>query len=52
MRELSGIYIIWLRDVKKFLRDRPRIIGSVAQPALFPFCTGYGSGKFFSGIWK
>jgi ABC-2 type transport system permease protein len=47
MRELSGIYIIWLRDVKKFLRDRPRIIGSVAQPALFLFVLGTGLASSF-----
>ena len=42
MKELTGIYIIWLRDVKKFFRDKPRIIGSLAQPAIFLFILGSG----------
>jgi len=52
IRELLGIYIIWLRDVKKFFRDRPRIFGSIAQPAIFLFVLGSGlasSFKVFGG---
>ena len=46
-KELIGIYTIWLRDVKKFFRDRPRIIGSIAQPALFLFVLGAGLASSF-----
>ncbi len=51
-KEFLGVYTIWLRDVKKFFRDRPRIIGSIAQPALFLFVLGSGlasSFKLFGG---
>ncbi|MEW6188635.1 MAG: ABC transporter permease [Actinomycetota bacterium] len=45
MKELKGIYTIWLRDVKRFWRDKPRIIGAIAQPALFLFILGTGLGR-------
>lgn len=41
-RELRGIYIIWLRDIKRFFRDKPRIIGSIVQPTLYLFILGVG----------
>ncbi|MDP8219346.1 MAG: ABC transporter permease [Candidatus Theseobacter exili] len=52
MKELTGVYVIWLRDIKRFFRDRPRIIGSMAQPAIFLFILGTGvasSFKMFGG---
>ena len=47
IKELLGIYTIWLRDVKKFFRDKPRIIGSIAQPAIFLFVLGSGLASSF-----
>jgi ABC-2 type transport system permease protein len=41
---LRGIYIIWLRDIKRFSRDRARIIAAMAQPALYLFVLGTGLG--------
>jgi ABC-2 type transport system permease protein len=41
---LMGIYTIWLRDVRRFLRDRPRMLGSLAQPTLFLLVLGTGLG--------
>ncbi|MDH5526652.1 MAG: ABC transporter permease [Nitrospirota bacterium] len=43
-RNLMGIYTIWLRDIRRFLRDRPRIIGSLIQPTLFLLILGNGLG--------
>lgn len=43
--DLNGVYTIWLRDVKRFLRDKPRIIGATAQPALFLLILGTGVGS-------
>jgi len=40
--ELIGVYAIWLRDIKRYYRDKPRIIGSFAQPILFLFVLGTG----------
>jgi ABC-2 type transport system permease protein len=48
MRNLNGIYTIWLRDVKRFWRDKPRIVGAVAQPTLFLFILGTGLAPAFS----
>ncbi len=42
LRNSMGIYTIWLRDVRRFLRDRPRLIGSLVQPTLFLLVLGNG----------
>ncbi|OGB86760.1 multidrug ABC transporter permease [candidate division WOR-1 bacterium RIFCSPLOWO2_02_FULL_46_20] len=42
MVELRAIYILWLREVKKFLRAKERIIGSVAMPVMFMMFFGFG----------
>jgi ABC-2 type transport system permease protein len=47
-KELIGIYTVWLRDIKRYFRDRPRIIGSFAQPILFLFVLGTGIASSFS----
>ncbi len=44
---LMGIYTLWLRDVTRFLRDRPRIISSAAQPLLWLFVLGLGLSTAF-----
>ncbi len=47
-KELLGIYTIWLRDIKRYYRDKPRIIGTFAQPILFLFVLGSGLASSFS----
>jgi ABC-2 type transport system permease protein len=42
MHNLKGAYTIWYRDVLRFVRDRSRIFGSLAQPLLFLFALGFG----------
>ena len=44
---LSTIYILWLRQIKRYLRSRSRIIGSLGQPLLFLLALGYGFGPIF-----
>ena len=39
---LTGIYTIWLRDLRRFWRDKPRIIAATVQPALFLLILGTG----------
>lgn len=41
------IYILWLRQLKRYMRSRSRIIGSLGQPLLFLFALGYGFGPIF-----
>jgi len=52
MAELEGIYTIWLRENKKFLRYRSRIVTSVVTPLLWLliFGTGLGSAMRFGNI--
>jgi len=47
-KELTGVYTVWLRDIKRYYRDKPRIIGSFAQPILFLFVLGTGIASSFS----
>lgn len=44
---LRTIYIMWLREVKKFLRSRSQIIGALGQPLFYLLALGYGLGSIF-----
>lgn len=44
---MSTIYILWLRQIKKYLRSRSRIIGSLGQPILFFVSLGFGFGSIY-----
>ena len=44
---MSVIYILWLRQIKRYLRSRSRILGSLGQPILFLFALGYGLGPMY-----
>lgn len=44
---LSVVYIFWLRQVKRYLRNKPRIIGSVGQPLMFLIALGFGLNPIF-----
>lgn len=48
MAELEGIYWIWYREIKRFLRARSRVITSFVQPLflLIVFGGGFGFLKF------
>ncbi len=43
----SILYILWLRQVKRYLRSRSRILGSLGQPLLFLLALGFGFGPTF-----
>jgi ABC-2 type transport system permease protein len=38
---------MWLRELKRYLRSKSRIIGSLGQPLLFLLALGYGLGATF-----
>lgn len=40
----SAIYTIWLRNIKRYLRSKSRILGSIVQPLLFFLALGFGVG--------
>ena len=44
---MSVIYIMWLRQLKRYIRSRPRIIASLGQPLLFLLALGFGFGPIF-----
>jgi ABC-2 type transport system permease protein len=44
---LRTVYVMWLREVKKFQRSRSRIVGALAQPVLYLLALGYGLGGVF-----
>lgn len=44
---MSTIYILWLRQVKKYFRSRSRVIGSLGQPLLFLVAFGFGFGSIY-----
>jgi ABC-2 type transport system permease protein len=44
---MSIIYILWLRQLKRYSRSRPRMIASLAQPLLFLFAMGFGFGPTY-----
>lgn len=42
------IHILWLRQIKRYYRSKPRLIGSLGQPLLFLLAFGFGFGPTFS----
>lgn len=52
MAELEGIYTIWLRETKRYIRYKSRIVTSVVTPLLWLiiFGTGLGAAVRFGGM--
>src|SRR3954464_12746252 len=44
---MSVVYILWLREVKKYVRSRPQIIASLGQPLMYLLALGFGLGPVF-----
>ena len=44
---MSVVYILWLREVKKYLRSRAQIIASIGQPLMYLAVLGFGLGPVF-----
>jgi len=45
--EVAVVYILWLREVKRYLRSRPQVIASLGQPLLYLVVLGFGLGPVF-----
>jgi ABC-2 type transport system permease protein len=45
---MNAIYILWLRQIKKYFRSPTRLIGTLGQPVLFLLALGYGLGPVFA----
>jgi ABC-2 type transport system permease protein len=46
--DLRGVYIIWYRDVLRYVRDRARILAALGQPVLYLFVFGTGLSTAFA----
>jgi len=44
---MSAIYILWLREMKRYFRSRAQILGSLGQPLLYLLALGFGLGPVF-----
>ena len=45
---MMTIYILWLRQIKRYFRNRARILGSLGQPILFLVALGFGFGPVYA----
>lgn len=43
----SAVFILWWRQMKRYLRTRSRVVGAVGQPLLFLLALGYGVGSVY-----
>jgi ABC-2 type transport system permease protein len=44
---MSAIYILWLRELKRYTRSRVQIVASLGQPMLYLLVLGFGMGPVF-----
>jgi len=44
---MSAIYILWLRELKRYVRSRTQIVASLGQPLLYLLALGFGLGPVF-----
>jgi ABC-2 type transport system permease protein len=45
MNQIDGIYAIWLREIKIYMREKERLVSSVISPLLWIFAFGSGLGS-------
>jgi len=46
-KPVTAIYILWLRQLKRYTRSCSRIVASLGQPMLFLLALGFGFGPIF-----
>ena len=44
---MGAIYILWLRELKRYVRSRVQIVVSLGQPCLYLLALGFGLGPIF-----
>lgn len=49
---MGVIYIMWIRQLKRYFRSKSRIIGALGQPLLFLLAFGFGLGPVFNQAGK
>lgn len=45
---LQTIYVMWLREMKRFLRAKSRVVGTLVMPFFFLFTMGFGLNSGFT----
>src|SRR3990167_4843232 len=45
---MNAIYILWLRQLKRFIRKKASIVGALGQPIIFLVAIGFGFGPVFA----
>jgi len=41
-KDIQAIYVLWLRQMKRFLRAKSRVVTTIVQPLFFLFILGFG----------
>ena len=44
---MNAVYILWLRELKRYSRSRAQIVASLGQPLLYLLVLGFGMGPIF-----
>ncbi len=44
---MGAIYVLWLRELRRYTRSRVQIVASLGQPLLYLFVMGFGLGAVF-----
>jgi ABC-2 type transport system permease protein len=44
---MSVVYILWLRELRRYVRSRAQIVASLGQPLLYLLALGFGLGPVF-----
>jgi ABC-2 type transport system permease protein len=44
---MSAIYILWLRELRRYVRSRAQVVASLGQPLLYLLALGFGLGPVF-----
>jgi ABC-2 type transport system permease protein len=45
---VNAVYILWLRQFKRYIRSPARLVASLAQPMMFLIALGFGLGSIFA----
>src|SRR6202453_3924707 len=45
---MGVIYILWLREMKRYFRSRAQMIASLGQPVLYLLALGFGMGPVYA----
>jgi ABC-2 type transport system permease protein len=44
---MGAVYILWLRELKRYMRSRSQVVASLGQPVLYLLALGFGLGPVF-----